>query len=77
MREGENRNEPPAGCHRRSATVQVLDRKAGKHVVRYRLTVDAGTNPETGRRQQVRRHHATEKEARAALAEIVDQAGKG
>jgi integrase len=53
---------------------EVLDRAIGKTVVRYRLTVDAGINPETGRRQQVRRHYATEKEARAALAEITQQA---
>ena len=44
----------------------MLDRKAGKHVVRYRLTVDAGVNPETGRRQQVRRHCTSERLARAA-----------
>jgi integrase len=57
--------------------IEVLDRKAGKIVVRYQLTVDAGDNPATGKRQQVRRRYGTEKHARAALAEITDQAAKG
>jgi hypothetical protein len=57
--------------------VEVLDRKTGKTVVRYQLTVDAGENPQTGRRQQVRRRYGTEKQARAALAEIGEQASKG
>ena len=51
----------------------MTDRKTGKTVVRYQLTVDAGVNPETGRRQQVRRRYATEKQARDALAEITQQ----
>jgi integrase len=46
-------------------------------VVRYQVTVDAGENPQTGRRQQVRRRYTTEKQARDALAEIGDQATKG
>ena len=49
--------------------IEVTDRKTGKPVVRYQLTVDAGINPETGKRQQVRRRYATEKLARDALAE--------
>jgi hypothetical protein len=48
-----------------------------KTVVRYQLTVDAGEYPQTGRRQQVRRRYATEKQARDALAEITDQAVQG
>ena len=56
---------------------EVTDRKTGKAVVRYQLTVDAGLNPETGKRQQVRRRYATEKLARDALAEIADTAAKG
>jgi hypothetical protein len=47
-----------------------LDRKTGETVVRYRLRVDAGVNPLTGKRQQVRRRYATEKQARDALSEI-------
>ena len=57
--------------------VEVLDRRSGKRVVRYRLTTDAGVNAETGKRQQVRRHYATEREARRALAEITDAAARG
>jgi integrase len=57
--------------------VDILDRKSGKTVVRYQLTVDAGVNAETGKRQQVRRRYATEREARAALAEITDAAVQG
>jgi integrase len=57
--------------------VEVLDRKTGKMVVRYRLTVDAGVNPSTGKRQQVRRHFSTEKEARGELAEVTSQAATG
>jgi hypothetical protein len=56
---------------------EVIDHKTGKTVVRYQLTVDAGENPQTGRRQQVRRRCGTEKQARAALAEITEQASKG
>jgi integrase len=56
--------------------VNVLDRKVGKRVVRYEVTVDAGENPATGKRQQVRRRYATEREARRALAEITDQAAR-
>ena len=53
--------------------IEVTDRKTGKTVVRYQLTVDAGMNPETGKRQQVRRRYATEKLARDALAEVSQQ----
>ena len=53
--------------------VTVTDRASGKPVVRYQVTVDAGVNPETGRRQQVRRRFASEKRARDALAEITQQ----
>jgi integrase len=54
--------------------LEVNDRKTGKTVVRYQVTVDAGENPLTGKRQQVRRRYATEKQARDALAEIGQQA---
>lgn len=57
--------------------IEVSDRKTGKTVVRYQLTVDAGVNTKTGRRQQVRRRYATEKAARDGLAEITDQAVHG
>jgi integrase len=54
--------------------LDVLDRKTGKPVVRYQLTLDSGVNPLTGKRQQVRRRYVTEKQARDALAEIGQQA---
>jgi integrase len=57
--------------------VSITDRKTGKGVVRYQVTVDTGVNPQTGRRQQARRRYATEREARTALAEISDAAAKG
>jgi integrase len=57
--------------------LDVLDRKIGKTVVRYQLTLDSGVNPLTGKRQQIRRRYATEKQARDALAEIGDQSSKG
>ena len=57
--------------------IEVADRKTGKTVVRYRLAASAGVNAETGKRQQVLRHYPTEREARAALAEITDAATKG
>jgi integrase len=57
--------------------LEVADRKAGKTVVRYQVTVDAGEDPATGKRRQVRRRYATEKQARDALGEIIDQASKG
>jgi integrase len=50
--------------------IDVTDRRSGKTVVRYQVTVDTGINPQTGRRQQARRRYATEKQARDALAEI-------
>jgi integrase len=50
--------------------IDVTDRKTGKTVVRYQVTVDAGHDPETGRRRQVRRRFVTEKEARDELASL-------
>jgi integrase len=57
--------------------IKVADRTTGKPVVRYQVTVDTGINPQTGRRQQARRRYATERQARAALGEIVDATAKG
>jgi hypothetical protein len=56
--------------------IDVSDRKTGKSVVRYQLTVDARVNPATGKRQQVRRRYGSEREARRALSEITDQAAR-
>jgi integrase len=57
--------------------IEVLDRTSGKRVVRYQLTVDAGLNPETDRRQQIRRRYASERQARDALAEISSEVATG
>lgn len=54
--------------------LDVADRKTGKTVVRYQLTVDAGSDPITGRRRQVRRRFKTEREAREELGRITEQA---
>jgi integrase len=50
--------------------VSVKDRRTGKPVVRYQLTVDVGTDTESGRRRQIRRRLATEKAARDELAKV-------
>jgi integrase len=57
--------------------IEVTDRKTGKPIVRYQVTVDAGIDPQTGSRQQIRRRYGTEAQARRALAEITDQAATG
>src|SRR6202012_1549695 len=57
--------------------VDRLDRKSAKIVVRYQLTLDAGLKPETGKRQQIRRRYATEREARDPLAAVTDAAREG
>lgn len=57
--------------------IAITDRRTGKLVVRYQVTVDAGINSETGRRQQVRRRYANLSEARKALTEIAGQAARG
>jgi integrase len=57
--------------------IEVLDRKTGKMVVRYQLTVDAGIDTQTGKRRQVRRRYATEKLARDGLAEVTSAAATG
>jgi Arm DNA-binding domain len=50
--------------------VQVKDRRTGKLVVRYQLTVDAGSDPESGKRRQIRRRFASEAAARDELASV-------
>ena len=50
--------------------ITVTDRRTGKPLVRYQLTVDAGYNPETGKRRQIRRRLATEAAARKELASV-------
>lgn len=57
--------------------VEVRSRSTGKAEVRYEVLTDAGKDPLTGKRRQVRRRFKTEKEAREALSEIRTQASKG
>lgn len=57
--------------------VEVLDRSTGKTVVRYRVKVDVGLHPETGARQQAKRHCRTEAEARKLLSELQNKAVSG
>jgi integrase len=54
--------------------VEIIDRATAKSATRYELTVDVGTDPQTGRRRQVRRRFGSEKQAREALAEVTQQA---
>jgi integrase len=55
--------------------VELARRAGSKPVVRYQLTVDTGVID--GKRKQLRRRYRTEKEARAALAEIQGQVNAG
>jgi integrase len=55
--------------------VELARRAGNKPVFRYQLTVDTGTAD--GKRKQLRRRYRTEKEARAALAEIQGQVHAG
>lgn len=50
--------------------LKTTDRRTGKAVLRYQVTADAGLDPETGRRRQIRRRFATEQAARAELASV-------
>src|SRR4051794_38317544 len=50
--------------------LEVKDRKTGKVVVRYQVTTDAGHDPDTGRRRQVRRRFTTERAARDELSSM-------
>lgn len=57
--------------------VEVLDRASGKTAVRYRVKVDVGTHPDTGKRQQAKRHCRTEAEARKVLSDLQNKATTG
>lgn len=55
-----------------------LDRThRGRPVVRYKLTVDIGTDPVTGKRKQLRKRFVTEAEARAELARVQGDLARG
>lgn len=57
--------------------VEVVDRTSGKTVVRYRVKVDVGTDPGTGKRRQAKRHCRTESDARKLLSELQNKAVTG
>ncbi len=67
---GERRHLPP-----QIRRVELAQRAGNKPVVRYQLTVDTGVVD--GKRKQLRRRYRTDKEARAALAEIQGQVAGG
>jgi integrase len=50
--------------------IEVTNRRTGKPMVRYQLTVDVAADRETGRRRQIRRRFATEAAARAELGKV-------
>ncbi|WP_305779277.1 tyrosine-type recombinase/integrase [Nocardia nova] len=55
----------------------MTDRSTKKPVVRYQVVADAGRDPQTGKRHQIRRRYRTEKEARKALADFTAGAAAG
>lgn len=57
--------------------LEVLDRSSGKTVVRYRVKVDVGSHPVTGKRQQSKRHCRSESEARKLLSELQNKVNTG
>ncbi|TCJ94630.1 tyrosine-type recombinase/integrase [Nocardia alba] len=57
--------------------ITVLERGSGKSVIRYEVRVDAGVDPETGKRHQIKRRYRTEKEARNALGKFLADAVAG
>jgi integrase len=67
------RRQLPPQIHK----IETVDRKTRKPVACYEVRVDGGIDSATGRRQQTRRRFATEREARAALAEVANQAAAG
>jgi integrase len=50
--------------------VQIKDRRTRKMVQRYQLVIDAGHDPQTGKRRQIRRRFTTETAARDELAKV-------
>lgn len=57
--------------------IELATRERGKPAVRYQVTVDAGRDPETGRRRQTRRRFRTEKDARAYLSTTTGDVVRG
>ncbi|MEB3032297.1 site-specific integrase [[Mycobacterium] nativiensis] len=57
--------------------VEVRNRTTGKAETRYEVLTDAGKDPITGKRRQVRRRFKTEREARDTLSVVRTEAAKG
>ncbi|MGA5543776.1 Arm DNA-binding domain-containing protein [Mycobacterium sp. NPDC051198] len=57
--------------------VEIRDRTTSRVETRYEVLTDAGKDPVTGKRRQVRRRFKTEKEAREALSSVRTEAAKG
>ncbi|MFD9549318.1 tyrosine-type recombinase/integrase [Nocardia salmonicida] len=57
--------------------ITIPERGSGKSVIRYEVRADAGINPETGKRHQVKRRYRTEQEARAGLVKFLADAAAG
>lgn len=57
--------------------VDIRNRRTNKVETRYEVLTDAGKDPITGKRRQVRRRFKTEREAREALSEVRTHASKG
>lgn len=57
--------------------IEVTERRTGKPGIRYEVVADAGRDPETGKRHQVRRRFRTEKEAKEALTKFLADAASG
>ena len=55
--------------------IELAQRDGGSPVIRYQLTVDVGVVD--GKRKQLRKRYATEKEARAALDAVRGDVAKG
>jgi integrase len=55
--------------------VELAQRDGGRAVIRYQLTVDVGAVD--GKRKQLRKRYATEREARAALDAVRGDVAKG
>jgi hypothetical protein len=55
---------------RRQLPPQIKKITLADKTIRYELTVDVGSDPDTGKRRQVRRRFVKEEDAKSALTEI-------
>lgn len=57
--------------------IELESKTRGKQNIRYEVIVDAGLNPSTGRRVQIRKRYHTEAEARVELSKILASVANG